>query len=86
MGRSHGSNLKEYNTKKLHKGFISLNKKGYQNVAKVKCVCEGRAHSKKCGCFSDDFLATPKRNRFSALKQSGNDAEEYARRIHILGK
>ena len=87
VGRSHGNNLKEYKGKKiLDKGFISLHQKKFPEVSSVKCACEGKAHSKKCGCFSDDFLSAAKRNHFSALKQSGNSPSEYARRMRILGK
>ena len=87
MGRSHSSNLKEHKKKKvLDPGFISLHKGTFPQVASVKCMCAGRAHSKKCGCMSDDFLAAAKRNHFSALKQSGQDPNEYARRMRVLGK
>ena len=36
--------------------------------------------------MSDEFLGRAKSNHFSALKQSGNDPEEYASRMRILGK
>ena len=36
--------------------------------------------------MSDEFLARAKSNHFSALKQAGNDPEEYANRMRILGK
>ncbi|KAJ7377766.1 hypothetical protein OS493_026902 [Desmophyllum pertusum] len=59
----------------------------YPQLETVKCECAGkRANSKKCGCMSDEFLARAKSNHFSALKQSGNDPEEYAKRMRILGK
>lgn len=87
IGRSHGNNLKEYKTKKvLDKGFIDKYKKVFPKIANVKCCCEGKKHSKTCGCMSDEFIAASKRNHFSALKQSGNDPEEYARRMKVLGK
>ena len=35
--------------------------------------------------MSDEFLARAKSNHFSALKQAGNDPEEYANRMRILG-
>ena len=36
--------------------------------------------------MSDEFLGRAKSNHFSALKQSGNDPEEYASHMRILGK
>ena len=36
--------------------------------------------------MSDEFLARAKSNHFSALKQAGNDPEEYVNRLRILGK
>lgn len=60
--------------------------KSYPGIKSVKCCCEGRTHSKKCGCFSEEFLAAAKRNHFAALKQSGKSADKYARRMHVLGK
>ena len=39
-----------------------------------------------CGCMSDEFLARAKSNHFSELRQAGNDPEEYANRMCILGK
>ena len=35
--------------------------------------------------MSDEFLGRAKSNHFSALKQSGNNSEEYASRMRILG-
>ena len=49
-------------------------------------ICEDKAHSKKCGCINDDFLAAAKHNHFSALKQSQRSPAEYAKRMHILAK
>ena len=63
VGCLHGNNLKEYKSKKV------LKKK------QVKCSWEGHLHSKKCDCFSDDFLAGAKRNHFSVIKQSEKYAE-----------
>lgn len=61
--------------------------KEYPELASAKCECAGkRAHSKKCGCMSDEFLARAKSNHFSALKQCGNDPKEYANRMRILGE
>ena len=36
--------------------------------------------------MSDAFLARAKSNHFSALKQCGNDPNEYAKRMRILGR
>ena len=61
VGRSHGNNLKDYKSKKVvDKGFKKLHEKKFPQVNSVKCCCEGQAHSKKCGCFSDEFLAGAK--------------------------
>ena len=88
VGRAHANNLKEYKSKKsVDQSFILTHKKNFPQVASAKCECAGkRAHSKKCGCMSDEFLARAKSNHFSALKQSGNDPMEYASRMRILGK
>lgn len=88
VGRSHANNLKDYKSKKsVDQSFISMYAKDYPQLASAKCECAGkRAHSKKCGCMSDEFLGRAKSNHFSALKQSGNDPKEYANRMRILGK
>ncbi|XP_031553407.1 uncharacterized protein LOC116290504 [Actinia tenebrosa] len=87
VGRSHGNNLKEYKGKKVvDKGFIDKHKKNRPEISKAKCCCEGKKHSKSCGCLSDDFIAAAKRNHFSALKQSHNSSEEYSRRMIALGR
>lgn len=49
-------------------------------------MCASKKHSKKCGCLSNNLIAVGKRNHFSALKQSKNCADEYARRMKVLGK
>lgn len=87
VGRSHGNNMKEYKAKKMvDKGFLDKHKKDYPSLQSVECVCAGKKHSKNCGCINDNFIVSAKRNHFSALKQSGNDPSEYARRMRILGK
>ncbi|KXJ07889.1 hypothetical protein AC249_AIPGENE25248 [Exaiptasia diaphana] len=85
VGRSYGNNLKEYKAKKVvDKGFIDKHKNNHPEILKAKCSCERKKHSKSCGCLSDDFIASAKRNHFSALKQSQNCPEEYARRMKVL--
>ena len=88
VGRSHANNLKEYKAKKsVDQSFVSMYLKQYPELGSAKCECAGkRAHSKKCGCMSDEFLARAISNHFSALKQSGNDPKEYASHMRILGK
>ena len=88
VGCSHANNRKEYKSKKsVNQSFIFTHKKTFPQVASAKFECAGkRAHSNKCGCMSDEFLAREKSNHFSALKQSGNDPMEYASRMCILGK
>ena len=80
MCRAHANNLKEYKGKKsVDQSFVAKYSKEYPELASAKCECAGkRAHSKKCGCMSDEFLARAKSNHFSALKQCGNDPKEYA--------
>ena len=87
VGRAHGNNLKEYKGKKsVDLSFVATHQKNCPELGKAKCECAGkRAHSKTCGCMSDEFLARAKSNHFSALKQAGNDPEEYANRMRILG-
>ena len=88
VGRAHANNLKEYKGKKsVDQSFVAKYSKEYPELASAKCECAGkRAHSKKCGCMSDEFLARAKSNHFSALKQCGNDPKEYANRMRILGE
>ena len=88
VGRAHGNNLKEYKGKKsVDLSFVATHQKNCPELGKAKCECAGkRAHSKTCGCMSDEFLARAKSNHFSALKQAGNDPEEYVNRLRILGK
>ena len=88
MGRSHANNLKDYKGKKsVDLSFVATHKKNYPELETAKCESAGkRAHSKTCGCMSDEFLGRAKSNHFSALKQSGNDPEECASRMSILGE
>ena len=88
VGRAHGNNLKEYKGKKtVDLSFVATHQKNCPELGKAKCECAGkRAHLKTCGCMSDECLARGKSNHFSALKQTGNDPEEYANRMRILGK
>ena len=88
VGRAHANNLKEHKGKKqVDQSFVASYIKNYPQLSAAKCECYGkRAHSRNCGCMSDEFLARAKSNHFSALKQSGNDPKEYATRMRILGK
>lgn len=85
---SHSNNLKDYKGKKsVETAFIASKIKDYPQLKSAKCDCAGkRAHSENCGCICDAFLARAKSNHFSALKQSGSDPNEYANRMHILGR
>ena len=87
VGRLHANNLKDYKGKKsVDLSFVATHKKNYPELETAKCESAGkRAHSKTCGCMSDEFLGRAKSNHFSALKQSGNNSEEYASRMRILG-
>ncbi len=63
-GQLHRNNLKECKGKKgLDQGF---HVKRFPQNKSVECCCEGCSHSKKCDCFSDDFLAGAKRSHFYA--------------------
>ena len=79
--------VKDKGKKSVDLSFVTTHKKNYPELETAKCECAGkRAHSKTCGCMSHEFLGRAKSNHFSALKQSGNDPEEYASRVRILGK
>ena len=88
VGRLHANNLKDYKGKKsVDLSFVATHKKNYPELETAKCESAGkRAHSKTCGCMSDEFLGRAKSNHFSALKQSGNDPDECASRMSILGE
>ena len=74
-------------TKERNLSFVATHKKNYPELETAKCESAGKwAHSKTCGCMSDEFLGRAKSNHFSALKQSGNDPEECASRMSILGE
>ena len=87
VGRVHGNNLKEYKAIKiLGPQFIAKHKDKYPDVAKVKCLCASKKHSRGCGCITDGFIINAKKKHFCALKQCGNTPEDYASRMRILGK
>ena len=88
IGHSHANNLKKYKGEKVTDFFfVPTHESDFLQLVTAKRECAGKqAHSKTCGCMSDEFLPKAKSNHFSALKQAGNDPEEYTNRMRILGK
>lgn len=87
VGRAHEKALKELKTKKeFDSGYISKHKADFPRVESVTCSCKGKRHSKGCGCFSDTFIQSARRNLYCAISQCGNDANAFASRMRELGK
>lgn len=85
VGRA--KNVKEHKTTKtVTVGFKNKHKADFPKIEELECICKGKKHFKGCGCLTDSFILAAKRNHFSALKQSGKNPAEYARRMKILGK
>ena len=65
MGRAHANGLKELKSKKeFDSGYISKHKDEFSAVEEVVCMCKGKKHSAKCGCFSDAFIESAGRNLY----------------------
>lgn len=64
VGRSHANNPKEYKGKNsVDQSFMETYKKQFPDLAWAKCECARKqAHSKKCSCMSDEFLAQANSN------------------------
>ena len=87
VGRAHGHALKELKTKKqFSEDYKRKNRANFPQVDNVACCCVGKRHSKKCGCLSDSFIESAKRNLFCAISQAGNSASVFAERMQCLGK
>ena len=87
MGRSHAHALKELKARKeFDAGYISRHKRDFPEVETVLCNCKGKRHSVKCGCFSDAFIESARRNLFCAISQCGNDARAFEQRMRNLGR
>lgn len=87
VGRSHANALKELKAKKtFDSGYVSKHKKSFPDVSKVECTCKGKRHSANCGCFSDAFIESARRNLYCAITQCGNVADRFAQRMKELGK
>ena len=87
VGRSHANALKEVKTKKAFDvAYISRHKVDFPTVETVACCCKGKRHSAKCGCISDGFVESARRNLFCAITQCGNKADVFAQRMRNLSK
>ena len=87
VGRSHANALKDIKTKKeFDCGYIAKHKHVFPGVSSVICKCKGKRHSAHCGCFTDNFIESARRNLFCAITQCGNSAQMFAQRMVNLGK
>lgn len=83
VGRSHANALKDLKAKKeFDSGYISKHRHDVHNVV---CKCKGKRHSSQCGCFTDNFIQSARRNLFCAISQCGNSASAFAQRMSDLG-
>ena len=87
VGQSHANALKDLKSKKeFDCGYISKHKQEFPSVEEVVCSCKGKRHSAKCGCFTDSFIESARRNLYCAITQCGNKADVFQERMRNLGK
>ena len=87
VGRAHAKALKDLKPKKeFDTGYIAKHKEEFPDVEKVVCCCKGKRHSAKCGCLSDAFIESARRNLFCAITQCGNNATTFDERMRDLGR
>ena len=87
VGRAHGHALKDLKTRKdFTVEYKRKNRKCFPAVNMVTCVCKAQRHSSGCGCITDAFIESAKRNLFCAISQCGNDPGLFAERLQNLGK
>lgn len=82
VGRAHGNSLKEIKSKKeFTVDYKKKHRNNFPQVDTVSCCCKGKRHSRGCGCFTDAFIETAKRNllcHFSMWKQCWPFRRTYA--------
>ena len=87
VGRAHAKALKDLKPKKeFDTGYIAKHKDEFPDVEKVVCCCKGKRHSAKCGCLTDGFIESARRNLFCAITQCGNNATAFDQRMRDLGR
>ena len=86
VGRAHGNRLKEMKSKKEFTSDFKKNRHNFPQVDTVTCNCKGKRHSRGCGCLTDTFIETAKRNLFCAISQCRNSAHLFEERMRNLGK
>lgn len=87
VGRAHAKALKDLKAKKeFDSGYIAKHKEEFPSVQEVVCTCKGKRHSSTCGCFSDSFIESARRNLYCAITQCGNNADIFQERMRKLGK
>ena len=87
VGRSHGNALKELKAKKeFDSGYISKHRHDFPEVSSIVCKCKGKRHSANCGCLTDKFIESARRNLFCAISQCGNSAQIFAQCMVHLGQ
>ena len=87
IGRAHGHALKEVKSKKeFSEDYKRKNRANFPEVDNVSCCCKGKRHSPGCGCLTDSFIESAKRNLFCAISQCGNNGSIFEERMRNLGK
>ena len=86
VGRSHANALKELRSKEFDSGYLYKHKDAFPAIEEVVCKCKVRRHSEKCGCFSDNFIESARRNLFCTISQCGNKASVFQQRMRNLGR
>ena len=85
VGRSHAKALKELKSKKeLDSVYISKHKEEFPAVEEVVCKCKSKRHSSKCGCLTDSFIESARRNLYCTITQCVNSASVFQQRMRDL--
>ena len=87
IGRAHGHALKDCMSKKSFTADFQKEHKGkFPLVESVSCCCKGKRHHAGCGCITDAFIQSAKRNLFCVITQAGNSVSLFAKPMRDLGK
>ena len=87
VGRAHGHALKDIKGKKeFSEDYKTKNRVTFPQVDDVSCCRRGKRHSAGCGCITDAFIESAKRNLFCAISQCGNNPDLFAERMRNLSR
>ena len=86
-GRAHGKQLDVMaGQKQFTEGYKSKHRKKYPEVDKVSCNCQGKKHSKSCGCMNENFQRSARINHSFAILEAheARDPQVYVDILHVL--